>query len=636
MRKILCLACMLIGVMSVQANNVNYTVDYNVESNFDIPILRQQFFDKKDTTTFIISHRGDWHGTAENSLHSIQKAIEKGCAGVEVDVRQTKDGTLVLMADETVDRMTDGTGRIADLTLSEIRKLHLREYHGELTSLWIPTLEEALMFCKGKILVAVSNYNDYAREIDALVKKTGTEAEFFSLRELPRKIAYTWRETYEQQSRPDRADSPAAHYAQLQQQGYTVFVSDAPKALNTFLDRSHVMASIAVSEVFGDGQKVSCVVLRYGQDIDGRSVTKDSYQVEGHTVVDAFTSTTEDMTGKAVSGRDVVICLDTALHLDAALPSQAKTETKDKKEHAIPAIVAGNRPERKENPFPTDVYIKQVLPVSTTSGRHLMEAYLLRNTIGKTLIVDDFKQTVYRDTVTGDTLRYNIYLPKDYTANAKYPIVLFMHDASCSGQEDTYTLRQGLGATVWASPEEQAKHPCIVIAPQYDEVVTDDCYDHTASAERTAALLQYIIKSYAVDSSRVYVTGQSMGCMLSYFLMSHYPDLFTAGLLVAGHWDASELSPMSHKPLWLVSSAGKSQSGAEGAIKVWQENGGVAASAEWPVQAASQERNAMTADLLNKGGNIHYSHLTSGSHFDTWRVAYNFEGVRDWLFRQHK
>lgn len=44
----------------------------------------------------------------------------------------------------------------------------------------------------------------------------------------------------------------------------------------------------------------------------------------------------------------------------------------------------------------------------------------------------------------------------------------------------------------------------------------------------------------------------------------------------------------------------------------------------------------MTSALIAKGGNIRYSHLTSGSHFDTWRAAYGFSAVRDWLMRQRK
>lgn len=225
--------------------------------------------------------------------------------------------------------------------------------------------------------------------------------------------------------------------------------------------------------------------------------------------------------------------------------------------------------------------------------------------------------------------------PKGETMG-KYPLVIFLHDASCAGQEDTYTLRQGLGAVVWATPEEQAKHPCFVVAPQFDEVVVDDNYNKTASAETTADLVKALIAKYPIDTTRVYITGQSMGCMMTYLLMSTHPSLFTAGYLLAGHWCASDLAPMSKKPLWLVSSAGASKIGAENAIAEWQQHGGVAYTAEWPLTATDAERNAATAELLAKGGNIHYSHLTSGSHFDTWRVAYSFEAVRDWLFKQKK
>ena len=93
---------------------------------------------------------------------------------------------------------------------------------------------------------------------------------------------------------------------------------------------------------------------------------------------------------------------------------------------------------------------------------------------------------------------------------------------------------------------------------------------------------------------------------------------------------------MSEKPLWLVSSAGKSKEGAEETIQVWQQHGGKAATAEWPLVETDEQRSQATADLLAKGGNIYYAHLTSGSHFDTWRVAYSFSAVRDWLFRQSK
>lgn len=171
-------------------------------------------------------------------------------------------------------------------------------------------------------------------------------------------------------------------------EGYTVFVSDAPKAINTFLGRTHIRAVIAVSGVFGDGQKVAYAVLRYGDAIDGSSVGKDTFAAEEHTVTDAFTSGTEDPSGRADSGRQVIVTFDTSVRFDAAAGGAGKKETKDEKEHAIPQIRAGNRPERKEGLFPGDVTLRQLRPVRTTDGREITEAYSIRSTMEKTLVVD--------------------------------------------------------------------------------------------------------------------------------------------------------------------------------------------------------------------------------------------------------
>lgn len=133
-----------------QQPKVDFTVNYAVESNYNTADLRKQLFDKKDTTVMLVSHRGDWHGTAENSLHAIQKAIEKGCAAVAVDVRKTRDDSLVIMADETVDRMTNGKGRVADLTLAEVRALTLKEYHGNPTPLRVLPWKRPCASAKGR------------------------------------------------------------------------------------------------------------------------------------------------------------------------------------------------------------------------------------------------------------------------------------------------------------------------------------------------------------------------------------------------------------------------------------------------------------------------------------------------------
>ena len=91
-------------------------------------------------------------------------------------MRCTKDGVLVLMHDKTVDRTTDGKGLVKDLTFEEIRRLRLK-HKGQLTKEKIPTLEEALLFAKGKIMIDLDiKTADCIQAIMNTVEKTGMES----------------------------------------------------------------------------------------------------------------------------------------------------------------------------------------------------------------------------------------------------------------------------------------------------------------------------------------------------------------------------------------------------------------------------------------------------------------------------
>lgn len=96
----------------------------------------------------VIAHRGEHIRHAENSITSIQSAVELGADFVELDVRTTRDGKLVLMHDKTVDRTTDGHGSVHSLTLDQIRGLHFRTYGDA-----VPTFDEALETAHGRISV---------------------------------------------------------------------------------------------------------------------------------------------------------------------------------------------------------------------------------------------------------------------------------------------------------------------------------------------------------------------------------------------------------------------------------------------------------------------------------------------------
>ena len=97
----------------------------------------------------VIGHRGAAGLEPENTLRSIQKAIDLGVDRVEIDVRVTKDGHLVVIHDETVDRTTNGHGYVKDLTFNELRRLDAGK--GER----IPTLEEALRLTRGKVILQI-------------------------------------------------------------------------------------------------------------------------------------------------------------------------------------------------------------------------------------------------------------------------------------------------------------------------------------------------------------------------------------------------------------------------------------------------------------------------------------------------
>lgn len=102
----------------------------------------------------IIAHRGVPHIAPENTMASFISAIEMGADGIETDVQQTKDGHLVLIHDEKVDRTTDGKGLVKDFTLDEIRKLSAGvKFNRKFKDQKIPTLEEFLELVEGKDLL---------------------------------------------------------------------------------------------------------------------------------------------------------------------------------------------------------------------------------------------------------------------------------------------------------------------------------------------------------------------------------------------------------------------------------------------------------------------------------------------------
>lgn len=133
----------------------------------------------------LIAHRGDSAHRPENTLASFASALEVGADIVELDVQLTKDGRVAVIHDPTVDRTTDGRGRVCDLTLRELRALsagYPKRFGSAYAGERVPTLPEVLAFLKGRAraLIEIKREavsDDAAGGIEALTVEAVRRAE---------------------------------------------------------------------------------------------------------------------------------------------------------------------------------------------------------------------------------------------------------------------------------------------------------------------------------------------------------------------------------------------------------------------------------------------------------------------------
>lgn len=136
--------------------------------------IREKLINRDLSSVIVVAHRGDWRNFPENSLEAIDNAIKMGVDIVELDVKKTKDGELILMHDRTLERTTTGKGLVSENTLDYIRSLNLKNGCNIRTVHKVPTLEEALLHAKGKIMINLDQADLYFDQIYELMKKTGT------------------------------------------------------------------------------------------------------------------------------------------------------------------------------------------------------------------------------------------------------------------------------------------------------------------------------------------------------------------------------------------------------------------------------------------------------------------------------
>ena len=267
-----------------------------------------------------------------------------------------------------------------------------------------------------------------------------------------------------------------------------------------------------------------------------------------------------------------------------------------------------------------------------------------------TEIIPQFELVTWEDPETGITLQYQLFIPADYDANEKYPLVQFIPDSSVVGKGTDAVLTQGWGGLIWATEEEQSKHPCFVVVPVFTDTVVDDNFNHSEQIEAAIHFIQYLLQTYSIDQEKLYTTGQSMGGMTSFYLNITYPDFFAASVFVGSQWDNSKLNVLEDKSFFYIVSAGdpKASAGQSELLSVFDADGASYTHAEWGAQDPAEEQNAAVAAMLSEGNSANFVTFTAGTtlaegasasggageHMTSFDYAYKIEAVRDWLFQQ--
>lgn len=389
----------------------------------------------------------------------------------------------------------------------------------------------------------------------------------------------------------------------------------------------------SVTEVFGTGQQITHIIVEFNERVVNSQLTKNTFTVSDRTVEKIYSNTRPERTDIVKDGRFVIIELNPK-DSGASLRLEGNDEVGFQMKKATSKIT------QKED-------------ILFTNGKKLEKSIaILENNKTRNLIVENFKQFVYKDPKTGTSVKYNLYIPKNYDKNKKYPLVLFMHDKGVLSEDTKTALLQGNGATSFAAPEEQARHEAFVLAPQYSRQVVDDNGDITSDLDATVNLIRdYLISKYSIDEKKLYATGQSMGGMMAIVMNYKYPELFAASYLVACQWNPKEVSTMAKNNLWITVSTGdaKAYPGMNAITSELIKRGATVAKDNWRADYTDAQFLEGARKVIAQKSNIKYTTLEKGTnpylpkdanpgleHSGTWKVAYNIPGIKDWMFLQAK
>jgi poly(3-hydroxybutyrate) depolymerase len=197
------------------------------------------------------------------------------------------------------------------------------------------------------------------------------------------------------------------------------------------------------------------------------------------------------------------------------------------------------------------------------------------------------------------TMKYLLYLPKDYDQKASWPLMLFLHGSGERGDDLNAVKKHGPPKLI----EEGKEFPLIVISPQCPNGRWWEPMELTS-------LLDEIVAEYTVDQDRIYVTGLSMGGFGTWTLAAFQPNRFAALVPICGGGEVYWCESLAHIPVWVFHGAKDTR-------------------------VPLERSKTMVEALKSKGGSPKFTVYPEAGH-DSWTEAYNDPQLYEWLLQQKR
>jgi len=237
--------------------------------------------------------------------------------------------------------------------------------------------------------------------------------------------------------------------------------------------------------------------------------------------------------------------------------------------------------------------------------------------------ITDFSPHIFTGSL-GQKLNYQLLKPLNYDSTESYPMVLFLHGDEARGSDNSSQLKWGVYH--FAEPKIRKKYPSFIVVPQVPKGQSwagprldknSTSYNHplrsvpTQPMRLTIELLHQLKKKYAIDESRLYVTGLSMGGFGTFDIIERKPHEFAAAVPISGGGDASRAFFLKDLPIWIFH-------GAKDKI------------------ISPKYSQSMVSAIQIAGGSPGFTLYPDKGHRETWIEAYNDPHLYKWLFSQDR